>query len=575
MPSRDKKWALRSKLMAHGDEEFSMFLREIFIKAMGYGDDALQRPVIGITNTANGYSSCHQMVPQLITAVERGIMHAGGVPIVFPTIAPHEAFAYPTGMLYRNLMAIDTEEMIRGQSMDAVVMISGCDSTVPAQIMGAVSAGTPAILLVTGPMMAGSYRGERVGACTDCRRLWALHRAGEIGDDEVRVLSNKLAPTGGTCGVMGTASTIACMSEALGLMLPGGACIPSVTADRIRMAEATGARAVGLARDNLTLDKILTPKAITNALRILMAIGGSANCLIHLTAIAGRLGIRIDLDALDRMGRETPVLIDVKPLGKYFMEDLQRAGGMPALFRALKPMLHLDCMTITGRTLGEEIESAERAWPQDVVRSLNDPVHPHGGIAVLRGNLAPDGAILKLPGASPKLLKHTGKAVVFDSVEDMVARVDDPDLDVSADDILVLRNAGPIGSIGMPEAAQIPIPKKIARQGVTDMVRLSDARMSGTGSGTVVLHICPEAAIGGPLSRIRSGDPIALDVPNRTLDVLLDEKEFAARKPIPPSELPLDRGYRRLYREHVMQAGDGCDFDFLAQRPFTAVAPTN
>jgi dihydroxy-acid dehydratase len=568
-----KRWGLRSKLMAHGDEQFSMFLRDIFIKAMGYGDDALDRPVIGITNTSNGYSSCHQAVPQLIDAVQRGIMHAGGLPIVFPTIAPHEAFAYPTGMLYRNLMAIDTEEMIRGQSMDAVVMISGCDNTVPAQIMGAVSANTPAILLVTGPMMAGSYRGERVGACTDCRRLWGMHRAGEISDGEVGELTNKLAPTAGTCGVMGTASTIACMTEALGLMLPGGACIPSVTADRLRHAEASGRRAVALAKEQLTPDRILTPKAFTNAIRVLLAIGGSANCLIHLTAIAGRLGIRIDLDAVDRMGRETPVLIDLKPLGQHYMEDLQRAGGMPTLFREVREMLHLDCLTVTGRTLGEEIDAAERSWPQMVVRPLADPIHPEGGLAVLRGNLAPEGAILKLPGASPDLLTHTGKAVVFDSVEDLVARIDDPHLDVSRDDILVLRNAGPKGSIGMPEAGQIPIPRKIAKQGVKDMVRISDARMSGTGSGTVVLHMCPEAAIGGPLSRLRTGDIVTLDVPNRQLNVMLDANEFAARAPNIPADSEVGRGYRRLYLDHVLQAGDGCDFDFLAQRPFTAVAP--
>ena len=573
MPGDKKIWGLRSKLMAHGDERFSMFLREIFIKALGYRDDALDRPLIGITNTANGYSSCHQMVPTLIEAVKRGVLQAGGLPIVFPTIAPHEAFAHPTGMLYRNLMSMDMEEMISGQSMDAVVMISGCDNTVPAQIMGAISANVPAILMVAGPMLPGRYRGERVGACTDCRRLWSAYRAGEIGEAEINDLSNKLAPTAGTCGVMGTASTMACMSEALGLMLPGGACIPSVTSDRLRHAEATGSRAVALAKEGLTPDRILTPKAFTNAFRTLLAIGGSANCLLHFIAIAGRLGIRIDLDAVDKMGRETPVLVDLKPLGQFYMDDLHHAGGLLPLFRELKSMLHLDCLTVSGRTLGEEIDAAPEHAAQNIVRPIANPVHGSGGLAVLRGNLAPAGAVLKLPGAAPDLLVHTGKAVVFDSVEDLMARIDDPDLAVAPDDVLVLRNAGPKGSLGMPEAAQIPIPKKLAKRGISDMVRISDARMSGTGSGTVVLHVCPEAAIGGPLSQIRSGDLIKLDVPNRQLNVLLEPHELSGRRPNKPGANGVTRGYRRIYLDHVLQADEGCDFDVLTRRPFTSVAP--
>jgi dihydroxy-acid dehydratase len=513
------------------------------------------------------------MVPRFIEAVQRGVMHAGGLPIVFPTIAPHEAFAHPTGMLYRNLMSMDTEEMIKGQSMDAVVMISGCDNTVPAQIMGAISANIPAILMVTGPMLAGRHRGELVGACTDCRRLWSAYRAGEIGEDEIRELSNKLAPTAGTCGVMGTASTMACMSEALGFMLPGGACIPSVASDRLRHAEATGHRAVSLAKEGLTPDRILTPKAFTNAFRTLLAIGGSANCLVHFIAIAGRLGIRVDLDAIDKMGSETPVLVDLKPLGQFYMDDLYHAGGLLPLFRELKPMLHLDCLTVSGRTLGQEIDSAPKSSPQNVVRPITNPVHKSGGLAVLWGNLAPAGAILKLPGASSDLLVHTGKAVVFDSVEDLAARIDDPDLDVAPEDVLVLRNAGPKGSLGMPEAAQIPIPQKLAKRGVRDMVRISDARMSGTGSGTVVLHVCPEAAIGGPLSQLHTGDQIKLDVPNRQLNVLLEQNELSGRRPNLPSVNGITRGYRRIYLNHVLQADEGCDFDVLTRRPFTSVAP--
>jgi dihydroxy-acid dehydratase len=559
--------------MAHGDMQFSMFLREIFIKALGYGIDAVDRPVIGISNTANGYSSCHQMVPQIIGAIERGVMHAGGLPIVFPTIAPHEAFAYPTGMLYRNLMAMDTEEMIEGQSMDAVVLVSGCDNTVPAQIMGAVSANVPSILTVTGPMMAGSHRGQRVGACTDCRQFWAQHRAGHLDRDEIEALSNNLAPTAGTCGVMGTASTMACITEALGFMLPGGACIPTVASERLRHAEATGRRAVSLAKEGLTPDRILTPKAFTNAVRILLAVGGSTNCLIHLTAIAGRLGIRIDLDRVDRMARETPVLVDVRPLGRFYMEDLQRAGGMLPLFQELRQLLHLDTLTVSGRTLGEEIESWPGSSPQHIVRPLSDPVNETGGLVVLRGNLAPKGAIIKLPGASPELLSHTGRALVFESVEDLAARIDDPQLDVVSSNVLVLRNAGPKGSLGMPEAGQIPIPRKLAEKGIQDMVRISDARMSGTASGTIVLHICPEAAAGGPLALLKSGDMITLDVPNRQLNALLNDNTPSGAQPNGARSFEIKRGYRRLYLDHVLQADEGCDFDALTVRPFTAVAP--
>ena len=572
MSDTDSK-GLRTGLTDYGDRDFSLFLRKAFIKAMGYSDDALERPIIGIANTYSGYNACHQTVPQLVEAVRRGVQQAGGLAVDFPTISLHESFAHPTSMLYRNLMAMDTEEMLGAQPMDAVVLIGGCDKTVPAQLMAAASANIPAIAVVTGPMMTGSHRGERLGACTDCRRFWGMYRGGEIDAEEIEEISGRLAPTAGTCMVMGTASTMAGMTEALGMMLPGGACIPAVQADRFRHAEASGARAVAMAAERLTPDQVMTPKAFSNALRVLLALGGSTNGLIHMTAVAGRLGIRIDLEAFDAMGRETPVLIDLKPSGEHYMEDLQRAGGLVTLLRELKPLLHLDCLTVTGRSLGEEIDAARPGWPQDVVRPIGEPLTAEGGIAVLRGNLAPDGAIIKQSGASPALMVHQGRAVVFDSLADLAARIDDPDLDVSADDVLILRNIGPRGAPGMPEAGYIPIPRKLAQQGVRDMVRISDARMSGTAFGTVVLHVCPEAALGGPLARVRSGDQIRLDVPNRRLELLVEEAELARREARVPDQAPTDRGYKRLHLDHVLQADEGCDLDFLTRRPFTDSAP--
>src|SRR6478672_2136408 len=508
---------LRKGLTSYGDQGFSRFLRKAFIKGAGYTDGALSRPVIGICNTGSAYNPCHGNAPQLLEAVKRGVMLAGGLPMDFPTISLHESFAYPTSMYLRNLMAIDTEEMIRAQPVDAVVLIGGCDKTVPALLMGAASANVPAILMVTGPMLTGNHKGERLGACTDCRRFWARYRASEIDDHEINEVNSKLCPTAGTCMVMGTASTMALCSEAMGMMLPGGAAIPAVLAERVRNAEATGARATALAKERLTPDRIMTPDAIENALRVLLAIGGSTNAIVHLSAIAGRLGMQIDLDAFDRMGRETPVLVDLKPTGQHYMEDLYNAGGLATILRELKPLLRADALTVTGRTLGEELASANSPLEQKVVHTLKDPVFREGGIAVLRGNLAPDGAIIKQSAASEKLMQHTGRAVVFESLEDLAARIDDDALDVRADDILVLKNAGPKGAPGMPEAGYIPIPRKLAQAGVKDMVRISDARMSGTAFGAIVLHVTPESAVGGPLGLVRDGDMIRLDVPSREI----------------------------------------------------------
>jgi dihydroxy-acid dehydratase len=500
----------------------------------------------------------------LIEAVKRGVMLAGGLPMEFPTISLHESFARPTSMYLRNLMAMDTEEMIRAQPMDAVVLIGGCDKTVPAQLMGAASANVPAIQLVTGSMLTGAHRGERVGACTDCRRYWARFRGGEIDEEEVSDVNNQLVASVGTCSVMGTASTMACVAEALGMTVPGGASPPAVTADRIRVAEETGARAVGIAKDKLTIDRILTPAAFENALRVLLAIGGSTNGIVHLAAIAGRLGWDIDFAALDRMGRETPVLVDLKPSGQHYMEDFHKAGGVPALLRELKPLLKLDAMTVTGRTLGEEIEARGAGFAQDVIRPRTNPIFPQGGIAVLRGNLAPGGAIIKQSAADAKLMEHEARAVVFENARDLAERIDADDLDVKPDDILVLKNIGPKGAPGMPEAGYLPIPRKLARAGVKDMVRISDGRMSGTAFGTIVLHVTPESAIGGPLAYVKSGDRIRLSVSKREISLLVSDEELARRAKEMPLQMPqAERGYEKLFQQTVTQADQGADFDFL------------
>ena len=571
----DQQKGMKRGLTRYGDEAFSLYLRKAFIKAMGYSDDALARPVIGIANTYSDYNACHANVPKLVEAVKRGVMLAGGLPMEFPTISLHEAFAFPTSMYFRNLMAMDTEEMIGALPMDACVLIGGCDKTVPAQLMAAASADVPAIQLVTGPMLSGTVGDQRVGACTDCRRFWGDYRGGRINDAEINEIEGKLVPTAGTCGVMGTASTMACMTEALGMMLPGGATIPAVAADRLRHAEMVGARAMALAADPIRPSQIMTPKSFENALRVLLAIGGSTNGIIHLTAMAGRLGIEVDLPAFDALGADTPVLVDLKPNGQFYMDDLHRAGGMAPILRALKPLLHLDCLTVTGRTLGEEIDAMPAAFPQMVVRSLDDPIHAGGGIAFLRGNLAGDGAIIKQSACSPDLLTHQGPALVFDSLEDLANRIDMADLDVTKDSVLILRNAGPKGAPGMPEAGYIPIPKKLATAGVKDMVRISDCRMSGTAFGTIVLHASPEAAIGGPLALVETGDQIRLDVPNRRLELLVPDDEIESRRANwqPPATVKADRGYKKLYMDQVNQAGEGVDFDFMTKRPFAAKTP--
>ena len=556
-------------LTNYGDRDFSLYLRRSFAQSMGYSREMLKKPVVGIAFTPSGFNNCHRHFPEMLEAVKRGVLAAGALPMEFPTISLGEVFLNPTSLKFRNLMSMDTEEMIRAQPMDAVILMGGCDKTVPAQLMGAVSANRPAIGLVGGPMMTGRYHGERLGACTDCRRYWAQFRAGKVSDDEINVIEGNLATTAGTCAVMGTASTMACIAEALGMILPGTAAIPAVHADRLRAAEATGAAAVRLIGSGLTPAKIVNQKSVENALCVLMAIGGSTNAVIHLAAIAGRAGLAVSLERLNELSDTTPVLVNLKPVGNGYMEDFFAAGGIGALLRELKDLLHLDAMTVTGETLEQRLSQAEGdGWvDRTIIAERAKPLEPQGGLVALFGNLAPQGAILKRSAADASLFEKEGRAVVFTSLDDLAARVDDPQLDVNADDILILQNAGPHSTAAMPEAGYLPIPKKLASKGVKDMIRVSDARMSGTAFGTIVLHVTPNSASGGPLALVRNGDRIKLSVNDRRIDLLVDEAELkrrAAAQP-KPEEAPA-RGYSRLYAREILGADQGCDFAFLKGR---------
>jgi len=553
---------LRRRLTSYGDQDFSLFLRKAFIKAMGYSNDALDRPIVGIANTYSDYNPCHGNVPQLIEAAKRGVMLAGGMPMVFPTMSIHESFAAPTSMFLRNLMAMETEEMVRAQPMDSVILIGGCDKTIPAQVMAAASSEVPAIVLPTGPMDTGNHRGERLGACTDCRRLWAQFRADTIDEAEINEINGRLASSVGTCTVMGTASTMAALVEAMGLALPMSGSAPATSSERFRLAEETGRAAVAMTETGLTTAEVLTPQALRNGLVTLQALGGSTNAVVHLAAIYGRLGKKLDMAEFDRIGKQVPVLVDLKPSGSGYMGEFHAAGGVPRLLSELTDLLDLTAPRAFGGTLGDAVNGLPSRYEEQIIRPRKNPISASGAIAVLSGNLAPRGAVIKHSAADPKLQVHEGRAVVFDSVQDMTERLEDPS--ITASDVLVLRNAGPKGAPGMPEAGYIPIPRHLARQGVKDMVRLSDARMSGTAFGTVVLHITPESADGGPLAAVRTGDRIRLDVPGRRLELLVTPAELDARMaalPPPPPSPP--RGYAQLYDRHVTQADDGLDFDFL------------
>lgn len=542
-------------------------MRRAFAKGMGFTDEDISRPIIGICNSWSELNHCNSHLKELSEAVKRGVWQAGGWPLEFPTISLGEIFISPTSMLFRNLMAMDTEEMIRAQPIDGVVLLANCDKTTPAQIMGAVSADVPAIMITGGPTMSGRWRGKDLGACTDCRRYWTEYRAGQLDDQEIGEIEESLFRSHGHCTVMGTASTMASIVEAMGMMLPGGAAIPAPDSKRLRLAEETGRRIVTMVAEDLKPSTIVTRESIENAIRVCVAIGGSTNAVVHLIAIARRAGIELPLELWDELSRETPFIAQIKPSGPYQMDDMYDAGGVPAVMRELLPLLHGDAITVTGESIAKNLERVPETLRREVISTITEPFGAEGGIAVLRGNLAPKGAIIKHTAASPRLLTHAGRAVVFTSIEDMTERINDPDLDVTENDVLVLQNAGPVGGPGMPEAGMIPIPQKLLKQGVRDMVRISDARMSGTAYGTVILHVAPESAVGGPLAAVRDGDQIELDVPNRSLTLKVTEEEITRRlgeRTPPPQRELTRRGYGWLYVNHVTQADEGVDFDFCA-----------
>jgi dihydroxy-acid dehydratase len=545
----------------YADVGFSRYLRNAFLAGAGYDKQDVDKPVVGIANLTSDYNPCHRLMPGLVEQVARGVLESGGLPLVFPTASLGESFLNPTSMVYRNLLAIETEEMLRAQPMDAAVLLGGCDKTVPAQLMAAAVVEIPVLLEVVGPMMTGSWRGERLGACTDCRRFWAAYRSGELSSEEIGGVEGALVNTAGTCTVMGTASTMAALTETLGMMLPGGTSPPAPSGARLRHATATGRRAVELARKPLLPREIMTEAAFGNALRALAALGGSTNAVIHLLAVARRAGVPLSLDDFDRVAAQTPLLTDIKPSGAGYMEDFHGAGGVPALLKNLESLLDTEHVGVSGRSLRDDLADVVLSQ-QRVISTLDEPLGPPGALVVLRGSLAPDGAVLKVSAATPELLHHEGPALVFESQEDAARRLDDPDLEITPDHVLVLRNAGPVAA-GMPEAGSVPLPKRLAAAGVRDMVRISDARMSGTSYGTVVLHCCPEAAVGGPLALVRDGDRIRIDVTARKLDLLVDETELIRRRnEFQPPPVPA-RGWRKLYAETVLPASEGADLRFL------------
>ncbi len=557
---------LAKGLTNYGDPEFAKYLRRSFAKSMGYTNESLDKPIVGICYTESSFNNCHRHFPEMLEAVKRGVLATGALPMPFPMISLGEVFLSPTSMVYRNLMAMAVEEMIRAQPMDAVVLMGGCDKTVPALLMGAVSAGKPAVMLVAGPMMTGRYKGERLGACTDCRRFWAQYRAGSFSQKEIDQIEGNLAVTSGTCAVMGTASSMAVIAETLGVMLPNTASIPAVHADRLRASEETGTVAAKMAIQGVPkLDQLITEESVENALRVLLSVSGSTNAIIHLTAIAGRAGVEVDLKRFNELSDETPVLVDLKPVGTGYMEDFHSTGGLDGVLRALASQLNLQTLDVTGQSLEHRLhEDSSKQADQSVIRDIQNPVDAKGGLIALHGTLAPGGAILKRAAATPALLEHEGRAVVFSSLVDLSARIDSPDLDVEAEDILVLQNAGPRSPSGMPEAGYLPIPKKLAKAGVKDMVRISDARMSGTAFGTIVLHVTPEADLGGPLALVQNGDHIRLSASAKTIDLLVTPEELEHRRSaLLPSSTPPARGYQKLYHDTILPAPKGCDFDFL------------
>jgi L-arabonate dehydrase len=546
------------------ENEYYAFARRAYLRSEGFNADIFEdKPVIGIANSWSELNHCNRHLREVAEAVKRGVWKAGGVPLEFPTISLGEPFVKPTSMLLRNLMAMDVEECIRAYPLDGVVLLCGCDKTTPAQLMGAASAGVPAIVVPGGPALSSVWKNRKLGSGTDGRKLYDLHRMGKITEEEWCELEGCIARSAGHCMVMGTASTMTSLAEALGMTLPGCAAIPAPDSRRLAIAELSGRRIVEMVEEDLRPGRILTPEAFENAITVDMALGGSTNAVVHLIAIAGRLGIELTLEDFDRISRRTPWIANVKPSGEYLMEDFFYAGGVPAVMREVLPLLHGDCLTVNGKTVAENLAGAA-CHNREVIRTLEAPLQPEGGTAILRGNLCPRGAVIKQTAASPHLLHHRGRAYVFERYEQMKEEIEREDLPVDADSVLVMKNCGPVGGPGFPEWGHIPMPKALLRRGVQDVVRISDARMSGTSFGTVVLHVAPEAAIGGPLAIVRTGDEILLDVPNRRLELLLPEAEIAARLAafVPPAP-HYERGYGKLFLEHVTQADQGCDFDFL------------
>jgi dihydroxy-acid dehydratase len=551
----------------YGPDDLRSFGHRSRTKQMGYAKEEFAgRPIIGIVNTWNDLSTCHTHFPERVEDVKRGVLEAGGFPVELPAMSLGEQLMKPTTMLYRNFLAMEVEELLRAHPVDGAVLMGGCDKTTPALLMGAISMNLPAIFMPAGPMLRGHWRDRTLGSGTDVWKYWDDRRAGLIDLAAWGEIEDGIARSAGTCMTMGTAATMMSLTEALGLTLPGASSIPAVDSNHVRLASASGRRIVEMVWEDLKPTDILTAAALANAIVVDMAIGGSTNAIIHLAAIAGRLGLPLDLETFDTVSRGVPLLANLKPSGKYVMEDFYYAGGLRALMRQLASRLHLGAPTVNGRTLGENIADAE-IFNADVIRGLDRPVSEAGGTAVLRGSLAPDGAVIKPTAAERRLWRHQGPAVVFKDIRDLKARIDGDDLAVTPDSVLVLQNAGPVGAPGMPEWGQLPVPKKLLRQGVRDIVRISDARMSGTSYGACVLHVAPEAAIGGPLALVRDGDLVSLDVEARRLDLLVDAEELARRRANWVKPVYADRGWRALYRRTVTQADKGCDFDFLAGRP--------
>ena len=562
--NRKKPEELRSYRW-YGAHDLRAFGHRSRTAQMGYerGDYA-GKPVIAIINTWSDINSCHTHFKQRVEEIKRGVWQAGGFPVEMPAMSLAEVMQKPTTMMYRNFLAMETEELLRSYPADGAVLMGGCDKTTPALVMGATSMNLPTIYMPAGPMLTGHWRENTLGSGSDTWKYWAELRAGNISEQDWQEIEDGIARSPGTCMTMGTAATMMSITEALGLALPGASSIPAPDSNHAKMATLCGKRIVEMVWEDLKPRDILRKEAFDNAIVTLMAMGGSTNALIHLVAMAGRAGVKLPLERYNEFSAKTPLLANVRPSGdKYLMEDFYYAGGLRALLSQLKDLLNLDCLTVNGRTLGENLEGA-RVFNADVIRARDNPLKQSGGLVVLRGNLAPSGAVIKSAAATPALLRHTGKAVVFNDYNDMAARIDREDLDVDAGSVLILRNAGPLGGPGMPEWGMLPVPKKLLKQGVRDMVRISDARMSGTSYGTCVLHVSPESYVGGPLALVRDGDPVELNVDKRELNLRVDESELSRRKSAwRPAPRKFERGYGALFSGHIKQADEGCDFDFL------------